>query len=718
MLINGQRSSQEDSFDAEDDMQNAVLRSRMSTRSQDASDLVGNNESVLRKGFLDKCKPSSVKKWKKCYFVLNAREQRLYLFEDNTTIAQCLLKQFLPLKRRKKPKDLIDMQDSQVYPIDSSLSDRNFGFQLVTRFPASSSESKPTILYLAAISASERQEWMSSLMMCQGSFPFSSSVGQLLEQKSVEKLMEHKSRECNNLYLEIKEVLDVVSPKVYSWMPPAQQLFILIQLDDIPYAKTCSLDQIRSQWCTFQKFCFKKLPSELKTVRLVLMSSKAKKGSQDLGCGVISLQQLPKNVLHCAKYSLTPVLRNLPGSGGGGGGGSTTTCGGGGGGYSSTLPPTHMGTVRCEIFLKHLTILPEEMYANLQQCLLSSEGPELLYQLGFCLPVDDRNFYALLLLKTYLHLRSEIGFIVKLNAIEIRKENDQTSLFRSQSLAVSVMENYLSIVMQPFVQRTLQPIINDIIFDPDIAAGGPLASGGPANSTALGGTQDPERWISVAKKYLHCLADSILGQVDEFPTNLRYVLQQIKMEVEEKWPPKQQQQSSHMNGATAAVGGGGGDRNQIFRYKVIASFIFLRCISLALCTPRKYNLIIGSPPNIGAVQELLKLLAKLLQSWANFTPLKEHQGFQVHSLNNYLKQNQERMEGFLEGVSTSPQGAHHSSHDVVAHCDLAEKFASVHRLCCDNHTSLKKYSFSTPSLKKLLFIIEEISERSGHSLEA
>ena len=158
------------------------------------------------------------------------------------------------------------------------------------------------------------------------------------------------------------------------------------------------------------------------------------------------------------------------------------------------------------------------MKCRLLQCLLSSEGPELLYQLGFCLPVDDRNFYALLLLKTYLHLRSEIGFIVKLNAIEIRKENDQTSLFRSQSLAVSVMENYLSIVMQPFVQRTLQPIINDIIFDPDIAAGGPLASGGPANSTALGGTQDPERWISVAKKYLHCLADSILGQVDEFPT--------------------------------------------------------------------------------------------------------------------------------------------------------------------------------------------------------
>ena len=93
-------------------------------------------------------------------------------------------------------------------------------------------------------------------MMCQGSFPFSSSVGQLLEQKSVEKLMEAKSRECQNLYLEIKEVLDLASPKVYSFMPPAHNLFVLIQLDDIPYAKTCSLDEMKSQ-CTFQKFCFK-----------------------------------------------------------------------------------------------------------------------------------------------------------------------------------------------------------------------------------------------------------------------------------------------------------------------------------------------------------------------------------------------------------------------------------------------------------------------------
>ena len=146
---------------------------------------------------------------------------------------------------------------------------------------------------------------------------------------------------------------------------------------------------------------------------------------------------------------------------------------------------------------------------ELFQCLLSQEGPDLLYQLGYCLPVRERNFYALSLLKTYLHLMSETDFIVKLNAIEIAKEDEQT-LFRSTSLAVSVMEHYLSKVMQPFVQQALQPIIDLIVFDPDVTAGVPIAS--PNNN------QDPERWSRAAKRYLQHLADNILGQVDMVPT--------------------------------------------------------------------------------------------------------------------------------------------------------------------------------------------------------
>ena len=151
-----------------------------------------------------------------------------------------------------------------------------------------------------------------------------------------------------------------------------------------------------------------------------------------------------------------------------------------------------------------------------------------------------------------------------------------------------------------------------------------------------------------------------------------------------------------------------------FRYRVIASFIFLRCISLALCTPRKYNLHIGSPPNISPVQDLLKLLAKLLQNWANFTPLKENSSLNVHPLNSYSRQHQQRMEFFLEGVSTSPQGTHDTIHKLEGYCDVAEKFASIHRICCDNYEALRKRSISYPALKKLLFIVDEISEHSSY----
>ncbi len=82
----------------ETDMKNGEEQPADSQRklsiSQDASNLVGNCESVLKKGFLDKCKLSSSntnKKWKRFYFVLNAREQVLYSFEDKASVRENLV---------------------------------------------------------------------------------------------------------------------------------------------------------------------------------------------------------------------------------------------------------------------------------------------------------------------------------------------------------------------------------------------------------------------------------------------------------------------------------------------------------------------------------------------------------------------------------------------------------------------------------------------------
>ena len=77
-----------------------------------------------------------------------------------------------------------------------------------------------------------------------------------------------------------------------------------------------------------------------------------------------------------------------------------------------------------------------------------------------------------------------------------------------------------------------------------------------------------------------------------------------------------------------------------------------------------------------------------------FVCSQENSSFNVHPLNSYLRQHQQRMEFFLEGVSTSPQGTHDTIHKVGGYCDVAEKFASIHRICCDNYEALRKRSIS------------------------
>ena len=68
-----------------------MLQKQISSCSQDASELVASCDSVLQKGFLDKCKLSSLaavsKKWKRCFFVLKARDQILYCFEDTNLVS-------------------------------------------------------------------------------------------------------------------------------------------------------------------------------------------------------------------------------------------------------------------------------------------------------------------------------------------------------------------------------------------------------------------------------------------------------------------------------------------------------------------------------------------------------------------------------------------------------------------------------------------------------
>lgn len=73
-------------------------------------------------------------KWKYLYFALNAKDQQLCFYEN---------------EKRVKPKGLVDLSYSYLYPVHDSLFERPFCFQLVERtIPCIS-----TYYYLSAESA-------------------------------------------------------------------------------------------------------------------------------------------------------------------------------------------------------------------------------------------------------------------------------------------------------------------------------------------------------------------------------------------------------------------------------------------------------------------------------------------------------------------------------------------------------------------------------------
>lgn len=73
-------------------------------------------------------------KWKYLYFALNAKDQQLCFYEN---------------EKRVKPKGLVDLSYTYLYPVHDSLFERAFCFQLVERtIPCIS-----TYYYLAADSA-------------------------------------------------------------------------------------------------------------------------------------------------------------------------------------------------------------------------------------------------------------------------------------------------------------------------------------------------------------------------------------------------------------------------------------------------------------------------------------------------------------------------------------------------------------------------------------
>ena len=202
---------------------------------------------------------------------------------------------------------------------------------------------------------------------------------------------------------------------------------------------------------------------------------------------------------------------------------------------------------------------------------------------------------------------------------EVAGTTSAGTLFRNNSLASKAMS---CIARYPeshdFLNRTLGSVVREISaggygsleIDPDVAAAGTDVA---ANTTKL---------LALAQRVLDC----ILASADACPAALRQLCVMLKTYCAQKFPES----------ALTSVGG----------------LINLRFFCPAIVTPENYGLV-GDGPSIEARRTLV-LMSKMVQNLSNHVAFRE--GF-MSVLNTFLTTNQQRMDAFLDAVSTpAPAG--------------------------------------------------------------
>lgn len=127
------------------------------------SDAAAETDGYVKMGFIVK-KSKKSKKWKPLYFALLGGRKRLFYFENDTAV---------------KPKGIIDLASSYVYPLDASFFGRPNCFQVLVNGNA---------VYLCANTEAEASEWVQALLPYTAGSGIAPAVRDSQQQHTVKSL--------------------------------------------------------------------------------------------------------------------------------------------------------------------------------------------------------------------------------------------------------------------------------------------------------------------------------------------------------------------------------------------------------------------------------------------------------------------------------------------------------------------------------------------------
>ncbi|XP_055716745.1 ras GTPase-activating protein raskol isoform X4 [Phlebotomus papatasi] len=326
-------------------------------------------------------------------------------------------------------------------------------------------------------------------------------------------------------------------------------------------------------------------------------------------------------------------------------------------------------TLRIKCRFQSIDILPLEIYGDFLTYLKEhyKKVCEILEPVIGVKAKEDIG-QALVLL---MHSQGMAGaFLTDVVALDLLRVGDQRLTFRGNSLATKSMEAFLKLTGEQYLQDTLSaPIAEIISSDRDCEVDPSKATGSLSRQQQALRNAVRVAWTSIADSHKH------------FPPQLRECFATFRERLE------------MLNREDMAD-------------NLISASIFLRFLCPAILSPSLFN-ITNELPSARATRNLT-LVAKTLQTLANFTRFQAKEGF-MEFLNDFLEQEATRMKEFLHLISTrTDQPAQETILDWTGYIDQGKQLSILYTLLSESIAKLS--SARQQELHHLMLIMEKITK--------
>ncbi|PVD19798.1 hypothetical protein C0Q70_20289 [Pomacea canaliculata] len=349
------------------------------------------NDRIEMSGYLH-FRNEKMKKFKSYYFVLNGTEKILYFFEN---------------EKRSKPKGLIELEHTSVYPVHDSLFGRPNCFLLVSTY-----DNSKTTSYIGAESSEVIRRWVHILKSaCSNMLAAMPAKGlRALHSLSVTVISAHHVP--NKL---------LTHPACY------------LALNQHRVGRTQLYEGPDPFWN--EEFQLDDIPPDVENFTVSLYNVKRTR-EMLIGSVTIQLSSLENQELADEHHPLAFL--------------------------GGALPKGEVGTLRLKAYYQHQVLLPQAEYTSLKELLLE-EGYENLLTLAQLCPKHEWTTLARALLRIFSSDRKEVVLLRTLNDHEIEKEVEVSTLFRATTLATTLMDQYMKMTSTDFVRQAVQSGVHKVL---------------------------------------------------------------------------------------------------------------------------------------------------------------------------------------------------------------------------------------------------------------